>query len=168
MKSEYYLKKLKEGIYYQDFVVEKLYECGLPIISYSSKEYQKLIGENKAGIEIKFDQKFKETGNFYIEVAEKTNPENFEWAESGIKRKDNSWLYAIGDLEEIFIFSKKQLQYLHAQKINGQPKYKLVETIPPGFRGATSKGFLLPIEEARKFWAIKIIEITEDDFYLKV
>ena len=67
-----YAEKLKQGLEFQDYVVERLYDCGLPIISYSSKEYQTMIGENKTGIEIKNDSNFRITGNLYIEVAEKS------------------------------------------------------------------------------------------------
>jgi len=143
--TEYYKEKLKQGLHYQDFVVEELYKIGLPIISYSSKEYQNLMGENKAGVEIKFDMKFRGTGNIYIETAEKSNPENEKYIDSGIYRNDNTWLYLIGDEKTIFIFSKKHLIHLH--KLN---KYR--EVITP-----TSKGMLIPIVDAEKLYAIKII-----------
>ena len=82
--TEYYKDKLKSGLYYQDFVMEKLYEIGLPLISYSSKEFQVMLGENKAGIEIKNDTKYSTTGNLYIEIAEKSNPSNVDYIPSGI------------------------------------------------------------------------------------
>lgn len=145
--TPYYREKLKQGLHYQDFVVEELYKIGLPIISYSSKEYQNMIGENKAGIEIKNDMNFRKTGNFYIEIAEKSNAENRNFVDSGIYRKDNTWLYLIGDEIEIFIFGKNQLEYLHKKG-----KYREVQI-------STSKGFLLPVIEARNIYAIKIIEI---------
>ena len=145
--TEYYKEKLTEGLYFQDFVVEQLYNIGLPIISYSSKEYQNLIGENKAGLEIKYDQKFRTTGNIYIEIAEKSNANNSNFINSGIYRSDNTWLYLIGDKITIFIFSKKLLVQLHKSK-----RFRLVE-IP------TSKGFLLPLLDAEKYSA-KIIYPT--------
>jgi len=144
--NTYYAEKLKQGLYYQDFVIEKLYDNGLPIISYSSKEFQNMIGENKAGLEIKNDTKFRDTGNFYIEIAEKSKPENPCYIKSGIYRNDNTWLYLIGDMKEIFVFSKKQLVILSENK-----KYKFVTT-------PTSQGYLLPICDAKKHYAIKIIE----------
>lgn len=143
--NRYYKEKLEQGLTYQDFVVEKLYEIGLPLISYSSKKYQALIGENKIGIEIKNDDKFAETGNFYIETAEKSDANNLNWIPSGIYRNDNSWLYILGNYNEIYIFSKKQLILIHKTG-----KYKEVE-IP------TSKGYLLPMDKAEKYWIKKII-----------
>ena len=147
--TPYYRERLKEGLHYQDFVMEELYKIGLPLISYSSKEYQHTIGENKAGIEIKKDNRWRETGNVYIEMAEKSNPENLNWIPSGIYRKDNTWLYLIGDEGKMFIFSKKQLVCLHKKKT-----LKEVET-------PTSRGFLLPVEKAEQFYALKIIQPME-------
>lgn len=147
--TDYYKEMLEKGLIYQDFVVERLYDIGLPIISYSSKKYQNLIGENKCGFEIKFDDKFKDTGNLYIEIAEKSNYSNVSFIPSGIYRNDNTWLYIQGNYEKIFIFSKKQLILLHKNEIN---KFKKIEIL-------TSKGFLIPAKHAEDVLAIKIINI---------
>ena len=144
--NEYYKEKLKQGLYYQDFVIEELYKIGLPLISYSSKEFQNMVGENKAGIEIKNDNNYQKTKNLYIETAEKSDKSKTDYFPSGIFRNDNTWLYLIGDMNKIFILSKKQLILL--SKTN---KYKTVEI-------ATSRGFLLPVQDAEKHYAIKIIE----------
>jgi len=144
MMSEEYSACLEAGLTYQDFVVEKLYDAGIPLISYSSKKYQALRGENKAGIEIKFDRKFRNTGNFYIETAEKSNPQNKEYIPSGIFRSDNTWLYIVGDYETIYVFSKEQLKKC-------KNKFQQVET-------PTSRGFLIPIKEAQRFLVIKCIQ----------
>lgn len=141
--TPYYKEKLKQGEHFQDYVVDLLYENGLPIISYSSKEYQCNIGENKAGIEIKNDMNFRKTGNLYIETAEKSDPNNKDYFPSGIFHDDNTWLYLIGDTDKIFVLSKKQLRVLFAAK-----KYREVET-------PTSRGFLLPVSDAEKHYSIK-------------
>lgn len=146
MMTPYYKQMLEKGQHYQDFVVEQLYKIGLPIISYSSKEFQSLIGENKAGIEIKLDQNFRKTNNFYIEYEEKSNENNLNFIKSGILRNDNTWLYLIGDYETIYIFSKKQLILL----LNSDT-LKKVET-------KTSKGILLPISLSEKY-CIKMIDV---------
>lgn len=144
--TEYYKEMLSKGLHFQDFVIDELYKIGLPVISYSSKEYQNLIGENKAGIEIKLDQKFRDTGNIYIEYAEKTNADNLNYIDSGILRSDNTWLYLIGDYKTIFIFSKKQLCFL----MNSNNVKHIVT--------ATSKGYLLNKILAEKY-CIKIIDV---------
>lgn len=141
--TPYYKEKLEQGLYFQDYVIELLYKNGIPLISYSSKEYQNMIGENKAGIEIKNDNNFRMTGNLYIEIAEKSNAENISFVSSGIYRNDNTWLYLIGDINKIYVLSKKQLKILHQSK-----KYKEVQT-------TTSKGFLLPVTEVEKYYSLR-------------
>lgn len=137
--NNYYKEQLKEGQEYQDFVGDILYSHGIPIISYGSKKYQIERGENKIGIEIKYDKKFKDTGNLYIELKEKSNPKNENYINSGINRDDNTWLYVIGDYKTIFVFGKKMLYYL-------SKKYKEIEN-----NTKTSKGFLLPIADAKNY-----------------
>ena len=151
--NQYYQEKLGEGLHFQDFVVEELYKIGLPIISYSSKEYQNMIGENKAGLEIKLDNKYKTTGNLYIEIAEKTKAENPNYIRSGIYRSDNTWLYLIGDYEKIYIFAKSFLVQLH-----NCGKYREIE-IPL----KTSKGYLLPEKQAIKYCAKIIVPVAKCD-----
>jgi hypothetical protein len=150
MLTEYYKSQLESGLFYQDFVVEKLYDHGLPLINYGSKEYQKIIGENKAGFEIKYDKMFRKTGNFWIEIAEKSNPNNPNYVESGIMRKDNSWLYIIGDLKEIYVFSKKQLQ-------KTVPKFQVIEN-----NMKTSRGILLPLAFAEQYLILLKIKTEKE------
>ena len=135
-----YESNYKKGNKYQDFIVDLFIETfGIAISCYSSKENQYNKGESRQGIEIKFDDILKETGNLYIEIKEKANENNDSYVDSGIFRNDNTWLYVIGDYEDIFIFSKKMLQQLYKHKSYEQ------KTI------ATSKGYLLPKEEAGKY-----------------
>lgn len=144
--NEYYKDRLEVGLQFQDFVTDILFtELFIPLSSYQSKKYQ-LKGENKQGVEIKFDDKFKDSGNLYIEIAEKSNPNNPTFIDSGIYRNDNTWLYIIGNYQILFIFGKSTLKLLHKDK-----RYRSIE-IP------TSKGFLIPRTDAVKF-ALKVINI---------
>jgi hypothetical protein len=138
----YYAEKLKEGIEFQDVVTKALYERGIIVIGYSSRRFQEREGENLLGAEIKRDGRFRETGNLYIEIAEKSHPLNYVFIESGIHRKDNSWLFIIGDEKTLYIFSTKYLRYL-------EKKYPKTE-IP------TSRAFLMPISDAEKYCLRKI------------
>ena len=147
--NKYYREKLEEGQQYQEFVTEKLYDIGLPIIGYSSKKYQFMIGENKCGFEIKLDNNISKTGNIYIEVSEKSNEKNDNYVASGIYRNDNTWLYIIGNYEKIYIFSKKHLRIVEENKT-----FRTVET-------KTSQGFLIPAIYAEEKLAIKIINVEE-------
>lgn len=144
--TEYYQDKLKEGLEYQDFVIHYLAQhFGLALSIYSSKKYQNQYGETEQGIEIKFDNMSEKTGNLYIEISEKSNPDNDWFVDSGIYREDNSWLYLIGNYSIIYIFSKNILKLLYKSS-----RYKEVEI-------ATSTGFLLPLKIADKCAAKKIM-----------
>ncbi len=139
----YYKNQLADGLEYQDFVAEKLYHFGLPLFNYASRKYQFEYGENKLGVEIKYDKKLEKTTNLYIEIAEKSKSEIENYSKSGIYRNDNTWLYVQGNKKVFFIFSKKLLRQLF--EIG---KYKEIEI---GMK--TSKGFLMPRVDAEKYSA---------------
>ncbi len=139
--KDYYNKQLKDGLEYQDFVAEILYSFGLPLFNYASKKYQFEHGENKLGVEIKYDKKFKDTGNLWIEIEEKSDPQNKHYFPSGIYRNDNTWLYVIGNYEVFFIFCKKRLKQL-----SKRGHYKILEN-----NMKTSQGFLLSRKDAEYF-----------------
>jgi hypothetical protein len=144
--TEYYKEMMQKGFEFQDFIADKLIESlGISLTSYSSKQHQEKKGENRQGFEIKFDDRYKTTGNIYIETAEKSNEKNLNFVSSGIYRSDNTWLYLIGNYEEVFIFSKKHLLLIHKSD-----KYRNVET-------KTSKGFLIPQEVCEKYCVNKLI-----------
>ena len=146
--TDYYREKLEEGKLFQDWIQKKLLHHGLIVMLNTSEKYQKDIGESLSGIEIKKDTRFKETGNLFIEVAEKSDPLYPNYIPSGIYRNDNSWLYCIGDYQEVFLLPKKILQILYEDKINNKPgtEWRGIETRTI----ATSKGMLLPINYAEK------------------
>lgn len=132
-RTNYYTRKRELGEKYEDFINELfLTEFRIELTFYEDRESQ-FTGENEQGIEIKFDDRFSETGNLYIEYEERSRVE-YNFSPSGIDKKDNSWLWAIGDYEVVYIFGKSQL--LKLKKV-----CKHVQT-------DTSKGFLLPKELA--------------------
>lgn len=144
--TENYKFCLQKGLEFQDFITDILIaKLGIPLSTYSSAKYQNISGENKQGFEIKFDDKYIDTGNIYIEVKEKSNANNLNFVYSGIYRTDNTWLYLIGNYKEVFIFSKKHLQLMHKSN-----KYKEVQTL-------TSIGFLIPKLECEKYSIQKLI-----------
>ena len=146
--DDYYKRMINNGQKYQDFITDQFLKIGIPILFYSSKKYQYEQGESANGFEIKFDDKFKQTGNIYIELFEKRNPDNIEYIKSGINRDDNTIFYVIGDYDTIFLFSKTMLK-------NIEKDYKIIEN-----NTKTSKGYLLPNRDAIKY-AIKIIELKQ-------
>ncbi len=146
--TDYYRDKLEEGKQFQDWVQKQLLPHGLIVMLNTSETYQKNVGESLSGIEIKKDNKFRETGNLFIEVAEKSDPCFPNFVPSGIYRNDNSWLYCIGDYKEVYILPKKILQVLYEDRINRKPgtEWRGIETRTI----QTSKGMLLPIRYAEE------------------
>jgi len=152
--SENYYNQLQEGQKFQDYCAYVLQtKLSIGVINFQSKEFQFKFGENMQGVEFKFDNLFQNTGNLWIEVEERTNPD-LNYSNSGILRKDNSWLYCIGDYRVLYIFSKKFLANLYNSK-----RYEVIEN-----NLMTSKGFLLPKTDADKYSAYKIEneEITNE------
>lgn len=147
-EQERYDRLRDQGETYQDFVAEQFYKAGIPLVNYSSRKYQFDVGENRSGFEIKNDTIFRTSGNFFVEIAEKKYSTNRNFVKSGIFRSDNSWLYLIGDYEEIFILGIRYLRQLCATN-----RYKEVPS-----NSGTSWGMLLPVKEVRERHALKIIQ----------
>jgi len=144
-----YRKKCTEkAIEYQDFICEQLHQRGIVLQNMQSKKYQQKT-ENLLGLEIKLDDRMEETGRVYIETAEKAEPRPGEYAEAGINRKDNCWLFGIGNYKVFFIFDKKMLKRL--KKNNPIWLYYPVKD------KETSQGFCIPLDKARKI-AAQVIE----------
>jgi len=142
--ERYYDAKLEEGNRFEDYVAITLYRRGLVLVRFGSRRYQWEVGENLVGAEIKRDGLFRETGNLYIETAEKAHPNNERYVESGIYRSDNSWLYIIGDEQTFYVFAITILRLL-----NECGRYTIKQK-------PTSHGFLLPLKDAEKFRALRI------------
>lgn len=151
--AEKYAANLEAGERFEDFCVDLLYEAGIPVVAHKSREKQ-YAGENKAGLEFKYDRLLSQTGNLFVETHEKSDPANTNFVPSGILRRDNTWLYVIGDYSVVFVFQKNVLRELFERKVSGEPKYerKTIET---------SRGFLLPRAVAER-WAGKILRPKPD------
>ena len=155
--TDYYREKLEAGLEYQDFVADQLRKADPCIIlgAYSSRKWQNDHGESASGIEIKHDMKLKETGNLYIEVAEKFRPDMPEYTLSGIMRADNTWLYLIGDYEQAFLFSKHQLKAVYYNR-KQWPARGIRERQTP-----TSIGFTYPIRSAMQGMCIRRFDFNK-------
>lgn len=134
----YYNDKLKEGNEYEKFVVKKLKKEGIKLTLTTTFEEQINIGETLEGYEIKFDDKYRETGNLWIETEERTEV-NKSYVNSGINREDNSIFYVIGNYDLIFIFKKNKLKELLKQKEVKENNIK------------TSRGYLLTTPECFRY-----------------
>lgn len=147
--TEYYKNKFDEGMEYQDFIADQLRKADpcLILSTYVSRRYQNDRGESATGIEIKYDTNMRATGNIYLEIAEKSNKDITTYTPSGIKRKDNAWLYLVGDYSEAYLFSKKQLEMIcDDDRHYYQRGIRKVHS-----KTKTSVGVLIPVEYAKKF-----------------
>lgn len=171
--DEYRKQKTEQGNDFQK-LIEKLLKrfFDLSIQCFETKDEQYNIGENKIGLEIKYDDIIKETGNLFIEYAEKATKREGPYALGGILKNDNSWLYIIGDFKEIYCINIKTLRRMY-EKNKKRTKYPWVEN-----ELKTSLGFLISKEKAlkiclwwflknRKGWKLHINkkEITQKDIW---
>lgn len=139
--------QIKDGLLFQDFVVDIAWQAGLVIAQYASKTYQLKVGESRNGIEIKHDKLRKKTGNLCIEIAEKARPRPGDYFPSGIMREDH-WIYAIGDYDIVYFFPTKFLRALKdLTNGGGIHRYRRYQT-------QTSQGFLLPEQDGEKYAAL--------------
>lgn len=139
MMDDRYSKDLQRGLEYQDFVFDQLRLMdGMPIFlgAYSSVKFQCSKGESPSGLEIKFDNLFRSTGNLFVETAEKSYAEQLDFHPSGVFSEDNSWLILIGDYEEAYIFAKNLLRRFCIPS-NDRIKFKEIPT---------AQGYTFPIE----------------------
>lgn len=155
-----YTENLRRAEEYQDFIMERLWSEGIVLSPYSSRKYQYEKGESLLGIEIKYDQKLCETGNLYIETAEKAQAENINYRASGIYRNDNTWMWLIGDYSVAYFLSKYQLRKFHA-KLGKYVEFGVREVETP-----TSRGFLLPITYAEKFMVLRKFIFPKERVYV--
>lgn len=140
-----FVKRLMDGKSFEDFCNDVLWRNGIALGLYRSKERQWVAGESRLGAEVKYDGEAAKTGNLFIETEERRDVSgNSEWRPAGIYDQVESWLYVIGNYHCIWIFSTRFLQQLHKTE-----RYRF-------HSGDTSKGFLLPVTDAEKYYARKI------------
>jgi len=139
---------LKAGQEYEDFVAQQLWNRGLPVYVYRSRRWQWKAGESVNGIEIKLDRRFRETGNLFIETAERrTTDGTSQWRPSGIYDEHDPRILAIGDYRTIYLLGVRLVRYA----CSSSKRFTEME------RG-TVRGYLLPVAMADT-WAIDVIEV---------
>jgi len=130
--TEYYKQQLADGKAFEQYVKQQLAEKRQLHLDILHGQDLYDIGETRQGYEIKYDKRYKDTGNLYIETKEKSNPANPNYVASGIFRQDNTHTWIIGDYKQVYMFDKKTLVEVYEQ----DQYFRYVST-------ATSHGFLL-------------------------
>lgn len=132
-----YLDNLNDAHEFEDFVADVLYEqAGLVIHVYRSRKFQVAFGENRAGFEIKLDKRWQQTGNLFIETAERWNSQ-VDMKPAGIHGEN--WFYIQGDFTRFWLFATSALR-------NAEPSYRSTSI-------DTAVGFLMPTSHADRLAA---------------
>lgn len=142
--SEYRDDKTRKGSRYEVFIYYLLKTTrGIELHHYNNRNQQYTIGENKEGIEIKYDMKFRERrpSALWIEYKEKADIREGKYAESGILRRNNTRYWLQGDYKDVFIFKIGILRELYAQTM----KYGILQKVEN--QRQTSLGYLLPLKD---------------------
>ena len=142
--DERYRRDYARGVDYEDWVIVRLRADGYFTKRTTTMAEQRETGDTRCGMEIKFDRLYADTGNLYIETAERPDT-RFDMKDGGIYSPARFWLYLIGDYETIFVFGRKVLQ-----RLDKSGRF-------PAVIKDTSEGFLLSEAKARHY-AEKVIE----------
>ncbi len=154
--TQYYVNQLEDSFTFELFVYLSFYKRGVDLKPYWNADGQDS-GENELGVEIKYDKESANTGNYYIEYAEKSNENNNDYIASGILKEDNTRLFFIGNKTEYVILKKSNLVDIYNQQ---KQLMRDIGRTGEGYRFvsiATSKGLLIRKELA------KDISISIDD-----
>jgi len=136
--SDYYREQREKGEAYERYLVWQLRQEGIDVSRYETQADQYAHGDTTIGLEIKLDTKYCDTGNLFIEVAEKTRAEQLTWIASGIFATSTAPWYGVGDYRNFFIFDRDTLRGL-------VPTARLI-----AIKRGTSRGFLLTEDRARQ------------------
>lgn len=139
------------GLSYQDKVSESIFKhMKIPLTTYCSSLNQETKGENMQGWEIKYVGQAKT--RFFLEIASRPTS-NHPWKDSGVFKKDNSYMYVIGDEDNVYFFWKKTLIDLierERKKADGE------KPILEYFQSPTGKGYYITREMAESLWGLKM------------
>ena len=152
--TQYYKDKLAEGQRFESFVMSRWPDI-YPnrTLTIRDGKYSQLLGETDEGVEIKYDGMMEKTGRIYIEIQEKTNANNDNYVDSGIYRNDNTRIWCIGNMTQLFLFSKQKLIWLDRL----DPPF-LYRPKPTG----TSIGFCIPVKNAKKL-CLDYVELLSEN-----
>ena len=136
------LELRERGSRYETFVYDLvLRDYNVQVKPCRTYEEQMSIGENHSGLEVKCQERCREFGSLAIEYAETTG--NGRWVPSGIMREDNSKHLATGDWETVWVFTI--------------PILREIRPIMRAYMTLTSKGYILPLDEAERLCTAKLI-----------
>lgn len=140
-KTSYYIQQLKESHAFEVYIDWQFKQRGRDIGLYYGREQQYHMGETAAGIEIKYDKRSAETGNYYIEYQERMH-DGDRWVNSGILKEDRTRFYLLGTIEKFVIFEREWLMGYYQSLVERQERLPDACLVWEKAHG-TSKGFIL-------------------------
>lgn len=157
--TQVYLDSLKEGREFEEYCYRWIeVHKRTRITPCHTRDEQNNVGENYFGLEIKLDKMFRTTRRLYIELRERSRVQ-YNYTDAGIFRRDNSFLYAVGDREILYVFSKNSLRLFYEQarvSLEAWNQRGRIRSEDPGYRIVennlkTSWGWLLPIYQVERY-----------------
>lgn len=129
------------------------YKLHLNLTRIKAKENQsKFLCDTKEGFEFKHNTGIEQHDGVFIEISQKMKKTDKDFMNSSISKKDNAWIYCIGDFKRLYLTPKK---YLISEYESGC--YKII----PNSKG-TGMGFKLPIERLEEISLLKLTPIDKE------
>ena len=151
-KREDYYECLHEAQEFEQFWCEVIeHKLHLKLTRIQAKENQaKFLCDTKEGFEFKHNRGMEKYKGVFIEVSQKMDKDDPDFMLSSISKRDNSWMYCIGDFTKLYFVPKKALVAEYESK-----KYE----IKPN-KKKTALGFRLPLFRLEE---ISVLELTPID-----
>ena len=140
-KTDYFIQQLKESHAFEVYIECQFLKYGIDIGLYYGKEQQYHMGETDAGIEIKYDKRSIETGNYYIEYQERMHSSGY-WVNSGILKQDSTRFYLLGTIDRFVIFERNWLLSYYHRLVDNHERLSDAMLVWEKEHG-TSKGFII-------------------------
>ena len=153
-KRDDYFECLSTAQSFEQFWCEIInYKLHLSLTRIKAKENQsKFLCDTKEGFEFKHNTAIDTHEGVFIEISQKMKREDKDFMHSSISKKDNAWMYCIGDFKRLYLVPKKHLisEYESA-------KYKII----PNIKG-TGMGFKMPLSRLEAISALKLTPINKE------
>lgn len=140
-KTPYFIAQSNASHSFEVYLDALFGRHGVDLGLYYGREQQYHMGETALGIEIKYDKRSAETGNYYIEYQERMRSSG-SWVNSGILKADNTRFYLLGTIDKFVIFERSWLLEYYTRLVQNHerlPDARLVQERTHH----TSKGFIL-------------------------
>jgi len=129
------------------------YKLHLNLTRIKAQENQsKFLCDTKEGFEFKHNTAIDTYKSVFIEISQKMKREDKDFMHSSISKKDNAWMYCIGDFKRLYLVPKKHL--ISEYESGG---YKII----PNTKG-TGMGFKIPITRLEEISVLKLTPINKE------